>query len=241
MEVIHRYRPLTKLDTGAFEPHRRGALGNTRAPSAWASLLVPCGTGSGGSASYDVTVMVRWSSPQVVVRSKRQVQGRASAPNAGRRASALVPVSIAARVRTLAAALSLNKTQLANVLRVTRPTLYSWLDGTEPEATNLERIDRLCRLLERADVSSAHPLNAIFVRRDPLDDGLPLLELLGAESLDEPAVLDAIERVRSLEFASIDERQAKEARLQAAGFDEVDTDRRRDQLARSVAVRDWPR
>ncbi len=42
----------------------------------------------------------------------------------------VVVFPIAEQVRELLAALSLNKSQLARILRVTRPTIYEWLQGT---------------------------------------------------------------------------------------------------------------
>ena len=36
---------------------------------------------------------------------------------------------VARQVRELQAALSVNKSELARILRVTRPTVYDWLDG----------------------------------------------------------------------------------------------------------------
>ena len=41
---------------------------------------------------------------------------------------------IARQVRGVQAALSVNKSELARILRVSRPTVYDWLDGGEPNA-----------------------------------------------------------------------------------------------------------
>ena len=73
--------------------------------------------------------------------------------------------SFAERIQELQAALSLNKSQIARVLRVTRPTLYDWPQGREPNAANAERLRTLLRMLARARVSGANPLNARLVRR----------------------------------------------------------------------------
>ena len=64
---------------------------------------------------------------------------------------------VARQVRELRAALSLNKSELARVLRVTRPTVYDWLDGGEPNADNVARIGQLLRLVSQARVSSRNP------------------------------------------------------------------------------------
>ena len=76
-----------------------------------------------------------------------------------------VALPVIEQMQELQAALSLNKAQLAGILRVTRPTLYDWLRGREPNAANAGRVDTLLRILARASVSSASPLNARFVAR----------------------------------------------------------------------------
>ena len=50
---------------------------------------------------------------------------------------------IGRQVRELQTALSINKSELARILRVSRPTVYDWLDGGEPNADNRSRIRKL--------------------------------------------------------------------------------------------------
>jgi len=185
--------------------------------------------------------MARWSTPYVVVSCPRHPLKPVQAVGPVANASARVPRSTVDRLENMSAALSLNKAQLARVLNVTRPTVYHWLGGGEPERLGQDRIDRLDRLLDRAGVSATDPLNARFVRRGLIDTDSSLLDLLCNETLDEPTILEALDQVRKLDRASGDRRRAKEGHLQAAGFEAVDAERRRDQLATSIALRDWPR
>ena len=113
-------------------------------------------------------------------------------------------------MQELQAALSLNTSQLAGVLRVARPTLYDWLRGREPNAANAGRVDTLLRILAQASVSSASPLNARFVARRVEIDAPSLIELLGEESLDEDRVIRAIERSRALADSASRRRTARE-------------------------------
>ncbi|MYA17145.1 MAG: hypothetical protein F4Z28_10445 [Gammaproteobacteria bacterium] len=147
---------------------------------------------------------------------------------------------VARQVRELQAALSLNKSELARVLRVTRPTVYDWLDGGEPNVDNVARIGQLLRLVSQARVSSRNPLFPRFVR-SPLDAGGPaLLDLLGEETIGEPAVRDAIQRAKGLGDALDTRRRRREARLRAAGFEEPDEKTRAGNLETSVALKPWP-
>lgn len=144
---------------------------------------------------------------------------------------------VARQVRELRAALSLNKSELACLLRVTRPTVYDWLDGSEPNPGNVARIGQLLRLVSQARVSSRNPR---FVR-SPLDPGgQALLDLLGEETIAESAVNDAMHRAKGLGDAMDTRRRQREARLRAAGFEEPDEDQRTRSLARNVALKPWP-
>jgi DNA-binding transcriptional regulator YiaG len=62
----------------------------------------------------------------------------------------VLTLPVADQAREVLAALSLNKSQLAEVLCVSRPTVYDWFDGKEPNASNSDRLIILLRLLARA-------------------------------------------------------------------------------------------
>ena len=153
----------------------------------------------------------------------------------------ILALPVADQLQELGAALSLNKSQLARILSVTRPTLYEWYQGKEPNAANSERIRTLLRVLTHVDVSGARPLNARFVRR-PMDiDGLSLLELLCGDRLDDERVVRALDRARNLGAAAAHSRTARADRLRALGFEDPGDEQRKEQLARNVALQDWPR
>lgn len=150
-------------------------------------------------------------------------------------------LSTADQAREVLAALSLNKSQLAEVLGVSRPTLYDWLDGSEPNASNAARLTTLLRLLARASIGSSNPLNARFVRR-PLSDGnSSLLDVLTASPLDEESVSALLREARLSSERAESRRTQREDRLRALGFEDPSTEQRKDQLARNIAMRDWPK
>jgi transcriptional regulator with XRE-family HTH domain len=107
-------------------------------------------------------------------------------------------LSIEEQMQELLAALSLNKTELAKILRVTRPTMCEWFRGKAPNLANAERLRALLAVLSRASVSGANPLNARFVRQ-PIELGAPsLIDLLSEKYLNEERVLHTIQRVQGL-------------------------------------------
>ena len=150
-------------------------------------------------------------------------------------------LAVVDQLNELRAALSLNKSQLARVMRVTRPTIYEWYEGKDPNATNSQRIRTLSYLLELNAVSGAMPLNARFVRQ-PLGPAEPaLLDLLCEPRLDQVRVTRTLKRVRVLGSAARRKRMGREDRLRRLGFEDPDSDQRREQLARNVALQDWPK
>ena len=148
---------------------------------------------------------------------------------------------IARQVRELQAALSINKSELARILRVSRPTVYDWLEGGEPKADNRARIGTLVGLVAGTRVSAGSPLFPRFVRSALEAGERSLLELLGEETVDEVAAKDVIRRAKALGDAMDAEREEREGRVRGAGFEEVDAEQRKVNLARNVGLMGWPR
>jgi len=169
---------------------------------------------------------------------KVQVDARSAQDAAYRRA---LTAPVPEQLREFLAALSLSKSQLAEVLRVARPTLYEWLDGKAPSTANQERIAQLMRVMTRAGVAGPRPLNARFVRH-PLRDGAPsLLALLQSETLDEPRILTAISEAQAMDQEAQARLRDKEDRLRGLGYERPSDQERREQLATNIALRDWPK
>ena len=148
---------------------------------------------------------------------------------------------IARQVRELQAALSVNKSELARILGVSRPTVYDWLDGGEPNGDNRSRIRTLLRLVSECRVSARSPLFPRFVRSALEPGDRSLLELLGEERIDGVAAKDVIRRAKALGDAMDSRREEREAELRAAGFEELSAEQRKANLATNVGLMGWPR
>ena len=148
---------------------------------------------------------------------------------------------VAEQVQELLAALSLNKSQLAKILRVTRPTIYEWLRGNRPNPANAKRLSTLLLILDRASVSSLTPLNARFVRQPAESGALSLIDQLVEEQINEDRLVQVIKQVQDLGDKASQMRASREDRLRRLGFEEPDQEQRREQLASNVALKDWPK
>lgn len=187
-----------------------------------------------GAASLDPAVF--WS---LRFRSSPQL-----AHDVARRRTATEPdvftLTVAEKLRELQAALSVNKSQLARILRVTRPTVYDWLAGGEPNRDNLARIHILLRCVTDASVSGARPLNARFLGQPDKGDATTLVDLLQQPNIDEDVLGEEIKRVKTLSDAARERDQEREARLRREGFEEVDAEQRKANLATTAALMGWP-
>ena len=205
------------------------------------TTIVWYGDASGGFFLSSLDEWNPWLASQVFPRitSSSRIDRR----NIGRVAPQPLAISalpVARQVRELQTALSINKSELARILGVSRPTVYDWLDGGEPNADNRSRIRTLLGLISESRVSSNNPLFPRFVRSRLEPGDKIVLNLLSEETIDEATAKNLIRRAKELGDAMDAERQQREARLSEAGFDEPDPEQRKANLASNVALLAWP-
>ena len=233
------------MRTGRAGGHGRRA--GTRARLSWGGGSVVRGTGGwygDTSGGFFLETLDEWNSrlaflvfPRITSSSRidRWDVGRFEAHS-----HQISPLPVADQVRELQTALSVNKSELARILRVSRPTVYDWLDGGEPNADNRLRIRTLLRVMSESRVSASSPLLPRFVRSPAEPANRPPLDLLCEETIEEAVAKDAIRGAKALGDAMHSRRQEREARLRAAGFEEPDAGQRKANLATNVALMEWP-
>ena len=154
--------------------------------------------------------------------------------------ASLLALPVAEQVRHLAAALSLNRSQVARILKVTRATVDSWRQGGEPSPVAAARLQSVLSILALVSVSGTAPLNARFAHHRP-DPGRPaVIELLGEEELVVDRIVEAIRTAQALEETAAQRSRDREERLRARGFEEPDEATPRSQLALNMALKKWP-
>lgn len=204
------------------------------------SLTRLFGTGTAGGARVEPSVVRRIGTSPLFYQEAVLGQSLPQAAAKDERAS-VQRLSPADQVREVMAALSLNKTQLAEVLGVSRPTLYDWLEGKEPNDANAQRLVKLVQLLRNANVAATESISSRFVRQ-PLNEGKPsLLDLLTADTFDEPRVARVLKEAKELEAAVQAKQEANQQRLRDRGFAEPSDEQRKENLALNMALREWPK
>ena len=234
------------MTTGHARTH--GPPAKARPPSSWGGGSVVLGTGGwywDASGGFFLKSLDEWNSRLAFLVFPRVTSSsRIDRCEIGRfvlQSQHIATLPIARQVRELQAALSVNKSELARILRVSRPTVYDWLEGGEPNADNRLRIRTLVGLVSECRVSANNPLVPRFVRFALAPGDRSVLELLGEEAIDEVTAKDVIRRAKALGDAMDAEREEREGRLREAGFEEVDAAQRRANVATNVGLMEWPR
>ena len=207
---------------------------------AWGALLMSHGSAGIVSVSCDFGPLLLHVGSSPLIVDRRSVQ-RPPRTDARLIADGFASLPVVDQLKELRAALSLNKSQFARIMCVTRPTIYEWYEGKEPNPTNSERIRVLLRVLERNAVSGAMPLNARFIRQSMGPAEPSLLDLLSEHRLDQERVARAVKWARDLDAAAFRKRENREDRLRTLGFEDPTGNQRKEQLARNVALQDWPK
>jgi transcriptional regulator with XRE-family HTH domain len=88
---------------------------------------------------------------------------------------------------------SLNVSELAKVLRVSRPAVYAWLrDETEPQPEHLRRIHQIYSLAKEWRAISDAPLGRM---RHSILGGTSIISLLELELIDRSAVRNSFDAI----------------------------------------------
>jgi len=103
-------------------------------------------------------------------------------------------ISLKEIIATIRSSLSLQIKELADVLHVKRPTVYSWINQeVEPSTTNRERLQLIFRLAKKWNGLCHLPMEGLM--RKTGKDGHSLLDVLKREHIDE---LEVFGRFREL-------------------------------------------
>jgi hypothetical protein len=113
-----------------------------------------------------------------------------------------VPVAITFRdhASLVSSFLGLGKTDVARILGVSRPTLYSWISGeSEPqEGYSSHLLERLGRIIAPFAIATKRPLYHRFVEHPLPGRNKSLREVLMSKSWDDLLITDMVAQAREL-------------------------------------------
>lgn len=134
--------------------------------------------------------------------------------------SAKPPLSFQELARLMAMRLSISKTDLATrVFRVSRPTVYNWIAGSEPDdSKSQEHLRILGSIAHEISRKTPRPLYRRFVYEALPGETKSIIELLEGEYWDQALLRGLFLRAREL-TALRDERLGIHARLSSEGED----------------------
>jgi len=148
-------------------------------------------------------------------------------------------MSAADQAREILAALAINKSQLAKILGVTRPTLYSWFDGTTPSSENSDRLLLLLHIISKTEVSGTTPINNRFIRQPLSAEGNSILDILQNDQWDEASILELLSKAKELSDKVSQRRTDRNTRLRELGYEEPTTSEAKSRLAKNISMMEW--
>ena len=98
---------------------------------------------------------------------------------AGKKTPSLGVLTHAEMIKNLVAN-GLSVSMLAEIIGVTRPTIYSWQEGTEPQADKQSRIELIFSFLSSVETQRLSFVSKVWNRK--IDDNLSLFQILTSQS-----------------------------------------------------------
>ena len=115
--------------------------------------------------------------------------------------------------------LGLNVSELANVLRGQRPTIYQWQRGNKLRPKNAHRLGELHTLaVQYRDKGISNASRYLHV---PQDGAPSLFDLLNADILDKQAITSVLDKVLARQARSSTLRKRTSAAVEKHGFEDV--------------------
>lgn len=106
------------------------------------------------------------------------------------------PLSYTETIAGIRSAMSLQIKELAEILQVKRPTVYSWIkDEVEPSASNRQRLQQVYRIASQWMRRCRLPADRLV--RTAATDGHSVLDLLKADEIDEAKIISRFEGLAS--------------------------------------------
>jgi hypothetical protein len=155
-----------------------------------AALLGAAAAGTGGIANPQALVAQSFTSPVACVFSVHVSQDEEDRL-----------LDTQAKIVGIRHYLSLNMTDLARILKVGRPTVYSWTTGEVLlHSAHRKRLDAVYEIAREWRALSSAPLGNLV--REPVSNGMAVMDLLSADRLDLAAIRGGMRHMAELQGRS---------------------------------------
>ena len=103
------------------------------------------------------------------------------------------------QLQIISQVLNLSKSELARVMRITRPPLYDWIKGkSAPKDENARRLNAIAVLVDGVVTPDDRPLFSLFIT-EPIEQGASsILDYLQQEVLDQAKLTSLLAKARDL-------------------------------------------
>jgi hypothetical protein len=147
------------------------------------------------SAAHDLGWIESATTSWPLQRRTPEAHQRATPPQRERKSTAALRVD---RLTSIQASFGLPIQALAEVLGVSRPNLYKWLDASKDiglQEANVRRLASVHLLAERWRQMCSVPLSSVM--HEPLANGSTVLGMLESETIDSDAVISAFDELQA--------------------------------------------
>ncbi len=127
---------------------------------------------------------------------------------------------------------------LAKILRTSRPTVYSWLEGEEPREQSMRRIQRIYEFADHWAAMNPYHFSPGPLLRQPLGKAPSLIERLEREDLNQDDIETGFSDLLQLMWRRRERMDRSKRRTEESSVSAADKDRNRRELAPSVGSSD---
>lgn len=141
-------------------------------------------------------------------------------------------ISILEQLQFLMDNVGLNISQLSDLLKVGRPTIYNWLDGADIRRGNLSRLEDLYYIFMPWNNKYDVKIGSHLYKK--VDGKLSLYDLLMADIIEVARAKELSIRLNRILIGASDRAAERRKKLEDAGFSNVSKDRKNKVLDRLI-------
>lgn len=130
-------------------------------------------------------------------------------------------VSAKEQVEFLSGNVGFSITEISAMLLVTRPTVYEWLDGKDPQASNMERLGRIYAIFSSCKDANLYRWWGKGYMRRPIRGKKNFFDLLCENDLNVALIEECLAEIKKAIDQGVEARKKNKELLRKHGFKEL--------------------